>query len=198
FRKVNPNRPTLLTTSKLNDDVNLSLNQLLETNISGDDIIMMSLPQVSIATQTVGVAYAGLKSRGLLVGMVQKTNNSLQAYKKHIRFGVNGHSDLLNKGFHLHFDEVIPKLELALKPTHNGGIGLVQVGNLVGKADDIKRAVSLFNQAMNNQKFRTELLIRLKGAQEYLQNTFKYSQNSQMAIDKAHEINYLINSIKNF
>src|SRR5690606_11077332 len=61
FRKVNPNRPTLLTTSKLNDDVNLSLNQFLETNISGDDIIMMSLPQVSIATQTVGVAYAGLK-----------------------------------------------------------------------------------------------------------------------------------------
>lgn len=100
----------------------------------------------------------------------------------------------------MHFDDVAKNLELGLIPTHNPGIGLVQVGKkAVGTADDIKKAVTLFNQAMANSKFRAELIVRLKVTQDYLKSgAFKYSKNAQQAIDKAHELNYLIKAVQKY
>ncbi|KYP13814.1 hypothetical protein [Flavihumibacter sp. CACIAM 22H1] len=192
FRQSNPNRYTALSTSPLNDDVNLSYQQFLQTNVNGEEIFNAGLPQTSAVSATSNMIQMGSKSKTSLVGIFGKVSKTLTAYGKQIRFGVTGHPDVLKKGVHLHFDEVVAKMELGLRPTQNGGIGLVQVGKLVGTADDIKRAVTLFNQAMNSAKFRTELLTRIKSAQEYAQHAFRFTKDSQLAIDKAHEFNYLI------
>ena len=134
-----------------------------------------------------------------ILGVVSKTANVLSAWKKSIRLGVPGHPDVLNKGFHVHFDEIANELELGLRPIVHGHIGFIQVGKLsVGTANQIDQAISLFNQAMGNPKFRAELLVRLQVTQQYLQTAFKGKSQAQLAIDKAHEINYLIKAVTKF
>lgn len=99
----------------------------------------------------------------------------------------------------MHFDEIANGLELGLRPTQDGGIGFIQVGKLsVGTAKDIDNAITIFNRAMLNPTFRSELLVRLKTTQEYLQSYSKFATNYQVAVDKAHEINYLIKAVEKF
>jgi hypothetical protein len=176
------------------NDLNLNTKQFLETEyVQGQDVIDVALPG---GAPVKGFAVMGSKGSSAFVGIVAKTEKTLEAYKKAIRFGVSGHPDVLNKGFHLHFDEIVKHLELALKPT-NKGVGLIQVGKVsVGTAYQVQEAVNLFNAAMGGQRFRAELLVRLKVTQEYLQNAFKSTIHAQQAIDKAHEINYIIKGIQ--
>ena len=53
---------------------------------------------------------------------ISKTINSLQNCRKAIRFGVND-ADILNKGFHLHFDDVVKNLEMGIVTLNEGKIG---------------------------------------------------------------------------
>jgi hypothetical protein len=72
------------------------------------------------------------------------------------------------------------------------------VGKKVGTADDIKQAVMVFNKAMASNQFRSTLLLRLKVQQESLQQAYKGTKNAQQAVDKAHEINYLIKAVQKY
>ncbi|MBL0133392.1 MAG: hypothetical protein IPP79_04910 [Chitinophagaceae bacterium] len=159
--------------SEKNDDINLTTTQFLGITVQGNPTVQMDLPGLGGSKAVVGsLILAGNKSRRSIVGILDKTAEVLQSYKKSIRFGVAGHPDNLVKGFHLHFDEIIPGLELGLVPMAGGEIGLLQVGKKVGTANEIKNATTLFSQAMANSKFRSELLVRLKLAQEHLQNAY--------------------------
>ena len=186
-------------TSSKNDDLNLTSEQLSKTKILGDNVILWTGLGGAGAAEEGLVLMGGKLSKGAIVGVVNKTANAIQNYKKLLRFCV-GDADLLNKGYHLHFDQIAKDLELGLKPLQDGGIGLVQVGKLsVGTAEDIKNAVTIFNRAMMNAGFRDELLVRLKATQEYLQDLGKFGgKTAQLGIDKAHEVNYLIKAVLKF
>lgn len=187
---------SLLTTSSKNDDYNLTEEQLLNTKVQGNLAVDAPTPWGAGASAAKGLILAGGKSKSAIVGLLDKTVDALEGYKKHIRLGVMD-NDVLVKGFHIHFDN-IKGIELGLVPTHGGGIGLIQVGKKVGTADDIRKSVSLFNQAMASNKFRAELLVRLKVQQESLQQVFKGSRNAQQAVNKAHELNYLIKAVQKY
>jgi hypothetical protein len=124
---------------------------------------------------------------------------TLQKWRKHIRFGVND-NDLLNKGFHIHFDE-IKGMELGLKPGKNNEILLHIVGKKKGfSALDLN--TDLFNKAMNDRSFQTQLLQRLFDTQMYSiqkADLLKGSIDAKRWLDNAHESNFLIKSlIKDF
>jgi len=193
FRKARRGTFIGLTTSPSNDDINLKANEFSNTQVQGNEVVDAPIPGSSGASAIKGLVIAGGKSKSAIVGVLDKTADALEAYKKQIRLGVMD-EDVLVKGFHIHFDK-IKGIELGLVPTQGGGIGLVQVGKKVGTAQEIKNAVKVFNQAMASSKFRSELLVRLKVQQESLQNAFKGSKNAQQAINKAHEINYLIKAV---
>lgn len=161
---------SLLTTSSKNDDYNLTEEQLLNTKIQGNLVLDAPTPCGAGASAARGLILAGVKSKSAIVGLLDKTADALEGYKKHIRLGVMD-DDVLVKGFHIHFDN-LKGIELGLVPMQGGGIGLMQVGKKVGTADDIKKTVTLFNQAMASSKFRSELLVRLRVQQESLQQAY--------------------------
>ena len=82
----------------------------------------------------------------------------------------------------------------------SGQIGLIQVGKKGASALQVNNAIKVFERAMSNKMFRDELLIHLKKTQESLLS--KYSKNSinyKIAVDKSHEIHYIIQSLlKNY
>ncbi|MGN6293130.1 MAG: LamG-like jellyroll fold domain-containing protein [Chitinophagaceae bacterium] len=193
FRKSG--KPLLMTSSG-NDDYNLTEDQLLNTQIQGNLVLDAPTPWSAGSSLAKGLVLAGGKSKSAVVGVLDKTVDALEAYRKQIRLGVLD-DDVLVKGFHVHFDKV-KGIELGLVPTQGGGIGLIQVGKKIGTADDIKQTVTLFNRAMASSKFRSELLVRLKVQQEALQQAYKGTRSAQQAIDKAHEINYLIKAVQKY
>jgi RHS repeat-associated protein len=197
FRQSKKDLPiTTPLTSSENDDVNLTTSQLLNTDIKGYDVLPAPMPGSSVGS---GAILMGGKSRQAILGVVDKTAKALQSFEKYIRFGKEGHPDLLKKGFHLHFDEIVNELEMALRPLEGGKIGLIQVGKLsVGTANDIKKSVEVFSKAMANPKFRAELLVRLIKTQQYVKEAFKFTRDAQLAIDKAHELNFLIKAVQKF
>jgi RHS repeat-associated protein len=197
FRQARSDKYVMFSTSEKNDDINLSKSDLLKTTIMGEGVIDAPLPIGGGPFK--GIVAFGGKSKYAIVGVVDKATKGLQNFQKFIRFGVTGHPDVLKKGFHLHFDDIASQLELGLRPLDGGKIGFIQVGKLsIGTANDIKKAILVFNEAMQNTKFRSELLVRLKTAQEYLQKSFKFTRDSQLAVDKAHELNYIIKAVENF
>ncbi|GAA0561210.1 RHS repeat-associated core domain-containing protein [Chitinophaga japonensis] len=140
-----------------------------------------------------GLSKAGMVLSGTKKSyyVVQQGAKAVENWKKLIRFGVN-HTDMLVKGFHFHFEG---GLELGLKTLNNGRIGLELVGDKAFTKLQVAKAVKVFEQAMSNTDFRNKLLVRLLASREYLKNSFKLTGDAQAAINKAHELNYIIKSI---
>jgi len=184
-----------------NDDYFLTEEQFLHTKILGNYIIPAPMGPEA-AEESIGVAIKGSKSLVAsfreVVGIVKVAAKEITAWKNEIRFGVadaTGISgDVLQKGFHLHVKN-FEGLELTLKPLKDGEIG---VGIVAGKAKYVKQALNTLNRALKNPNFRAALLVNLKATQETLQTAAKVLANAnyaQMAIDRAHEINYLIQAL---
>ena len=190
--------------SSLDDDLDLSEEEFLNTEVMGNQVFDAPDP-ISKSAKVGSLVLAGSNDLSYVfretVGVVQEGAKQLNNWKSKIKFGVldavGSSKDLLKKGFHVHFKE-LDNLELSLKPMADGKIGL---GFISGNQKMVTDAVKLFNQAMENSDFRASLLVRLKAGQETLQGAGKVLGNSKeakMAIDKAHEFNFLIDSVKNY
>lgn len=59
----------------------------------------------------------------------------------------------------------------------------------------MKNAVNVVTEALPTKDFRNKLFIQLKSAQETLLTNYSRGRLSQQAIDKAHEINYLLDTL---
>jgi hypothetical protein len=115
---------------------------------------------------------------------VEKGAKQLQDWKSAIKFGVldaTGISrDFVKKGFHLHFNE-LEGLELSVKfkaAEKVGEEGSLVLGFISGNQDYVKNAIKTFNSAFANQKFRNQLLVKLKAAQETLTGATKVLKNA--------------------
>jgi hypothetical protein len=170
-----------------NDDRNLTEDEFIQNYVPSETIIDYGGFGGGTKKGLTLLAQGGSK-----LFAVQQGAKMLQNWRKFIRMGVND-ADVLNKGFHLHFED---GLELGLKTMADGKIGLQLVGKKTFTLLQVQNAVSVFNNAMRSDMFRKELLVRLVDTQKYLQQAFKSSKNIQQAIDKSHELNYLIQSLK--
>jgi len=124
---------------------------------------------------------------------------TLQSWRKHIRMGVND-DDLIKKGYHIHFDNIGKGLELGLKPGDDGKILLHIVGKKKGFTKlDVKKGVDLFNQAMNERSFQTDLLQKLFDTQIYALQRAKLlgnkSPDKALWESYAYETHYLIQAV---
>lgn len=188
FREVRPQNYLIHTSDSDDDDRNLNEEQFIN-KFSSSLMTIQFDPGVGGAAKG-GVVLAGRAASKIFI--VTQGVKLLQNWRKAIRMGVND-ADILVKGFHVHLEG---GLELGLKTLKDGKIGVHLVGKKTFTALQVENAVSIFNNAMRSAEFRKELLVRLVATQEYLQHAFKGIKTSQLAIDKAHELNYIIQSLR--
>jgi RHS repeat-associated protein len=79
---------SLLMTSTGNDDYNLTEEQLLNTKVQGFVVLDGPAPWGAGASAAKGLIYAGSKSKSAVVGVLDKTADALEGYKKHVRLGI--------------------------------------------------------------------------------------------------------------
>ncbi|HLW30447.1 MAG TPA: RHS repeat-associated core domain-containing protein, partial [Brumimicrobium sp.] len=196
FRKSKKNKSfTEYFSVKSNDDLFLTIDDVMDEDFILLSSIVLDAPDPATSTVKGGLVlmkHGGGFFRLLLKG--RKAFSTKQAKQK-VRFGVGGADDVLNKGFHVHIDG----LEFGLRPGGGGQIGITQVGKKSSSLLQVNHAVKVFERAMSNKIFRDELLIHLKKTQESLLSKYgKGSINYQRAVDKSHEIHYLIQSLLNY
>src|SRR5690554_3105426 len=196
FRKSKKNKSfTEYFSVKSNDDLFLTIDDVMDEDFILLSSIVLDAPDPATSTVKGGLVlmkHGGGFFRLLLKG--RKAFSTKQAKQK-VRFGVGGADDVLNKGFHVHIDG----LEFGLRPGGGGQIGITQVGKKSSSLLQVNHAVKVFERAMSNKIFRDELLIHLKKTHESLLSKYgKGSINYQRAVDKSHEIHYLIQSLLNY
>ena len=201
FRKSKRDGKVFSVMNSSNDDLELSAEEFASTEVVGERVL--DSPFGGPALKGSKIVLNGSKDLTYVfrqtVGYARKVGSkTLNNWKAHIKFGVpdaTGISkDLLTKGYHLHFKQ-LNDLELALKPGKNGKVLLAYIS---GNRNEVNKAVKIFNEAMENNEFKAKLLIDLKKAQGALQDAGKVLSNkdeAKMAVDKAHELNYIIKSI---
>jgi len=193
FRKAKKSKKIFGEILGDNDDLYLSIEELMKTEILSEEVLDGPDPVSGTVKGGITLMKAGESGfTAIIKGL--RAYSSAQA-KKLIRFGVGGHEDVLNKGFHVHIDGY--KFELGLRAGHDGTVGFVKVGKKrAGTALDLTNATEIFSKALANTEFKDALLIHLKATQESLITKYKGMKHSQLAIDKAHEINYIIKAIQ--
>ena len=173
-----------LTTSSKNDDIELTPEQFSNTEILGERY--MPAPGIfgggGSAKGIVTAGRSGWKalSFGQIVGVVSDSKKFIQAWRNEIKFGKlianSGSKDLLKKGIHFHFNK-LQGLELGL--TVKEGVLSLKWLN-IGKAENIKAAINIFNKSMKNPNFRAILNVHVKSAIETLESSKKFLKGSDL------------------
>ena len=185
-----------------NDDIGLSQEQFLKTDVLGEDVL--PAPFIFGAGKSAGMALNGAKySFRAFVGFVGRAGKELSDWRSHIKFGVldaiGSSKDLLKKGFHFHFTQ-LSNLELSLQYVEDAAKnGQIALGFIIGKQELIADAIKVFNRAMKNEKFVNALMVRLKAAQETLNDASKVLRNAdevKMATERAEEIGKIIKAMQ--
>lgn len=102
--------------------------------------------------------------------------------------------DIIDKGFHLHFDELGPKAEVALRPGIDGSITIAKVFSSTSE-EIFTKAANLLEEAMGSPEFREKLLAGVRKTKEVLQNALKEvepgTKNYQQIQGKLAETHFL-------
>lgn len=196
FRMARKGHWALLTSSS-HDDYNLSEEELLTTQIVGEEILTTPDP-FTTTTKTLanGLILAGNSSRNL-VNLVGSASRELVAWKNQLRIGlvdISGISgDFINKGAHLHFKNLNGlEASIVLK---DGELALASIGKV--SKTDFNKATKIFAEALNNPSFREDLLVNIKAGIEGLEEASKHVKNGEQLINKANELKATLNVLKN-
>ncbi|MCF8374606.1 MAG: hypothetical protein K9H64_23510, partial [Bacteroidales bacterium] len=181
---------------KDNDDYNLSAIQLSQIRVLGYTPLDFDFGGKTALKSGLQLASMGKSS---ILSVLKKTNriiNKSLSDAKKVRFPVWG-DDLIDKGFHLHIDEV----ELGLRYVDDQ-INLVNVGKKSTTAKKIADAGGIVQMAFQNLEWRRKLYLDLIKMRDNLSGTIEYSKKygtiNRNAETSLNQINQIITKIQSY